>query len=73
VSRGILAKDDLASCAIDLTHLARAITFMPTLLEAKFVDIEPQSTVHVNDEKHGTRVPAVRDYFSNGCLGHVVP
>src|SRR5258708_15607086 len=52
-SRGILAKDDLASRAMDLADPARAVALMPTLLEAEHVDVESQCTVHVSNEEHG--------------------
>src|SRR5437879_9094010 len=39
-SRGVLAKDDLASHAIDLADPARSIALMPTLLEAENIDVE---------------------------------
>src|SRR5207245_7178072 len=69
-SRGILAKDDLAFRAIHLADLARAVALMPTLLEAEHVDVEAKCTVHVSNEEHGTRVPAVSDLLFDGCLGH---
>src|SRR5260370_11730183 len=69
-TRGILAKDDLASRAMDLADPARAVALMPTLLEAEHVDVEAKRTVHVSNEEHGTRVPAVSDLLSDGCLGH---
>jgi hypothetical protein len=69
-SRGILAKDDLTFRAVDLADLARAVALMPTLLEAEHVDVEPKCTVHVSNEEHGTRVPAVSDLLADGCLGH---
>src|ERR1700676_708044 len=72
-SRGILAKDDLASRAMDLADPARAVALMPTLLEAEHVDVEPKCAVHVSNEEHGTRVPPVSDLLSDGCLGHAVP
>src|SRR6266436_2102213 len=69
-SRGILAKDDLASRAMDLADPARAVALMPILLEAEHVDVKPKCTVHVSNEEHGTRVPAVSDLLADGCLGH---
>src|SRR5258706_1236559 len=69
-SRGILAKDDLASRAMDLADPARAVALMPTLLEAKHADVEAKCTVHVSNEEHGTRVPAVSDLLADGCFGH---
>jgi len=39
----ILAKDDLASRAINLADPARAVALMPTLLEAEHVDVEPKA------------------------------
>src|SRR5260370_3241083 len=41
-SRGILAKDDLASRAMDLADPALAVALMPTLLDAKHPDVEAQ-------------------------------
>ena len=70
-SRGMLAKYDLASRAIDLADLARAVALVPALLEAEHVDVEPKCSVHVSNEEHGTRVPPVSDLLSDGCLGHV--
>ena len=52
-SRGMLAKDDLASRAIDLADPARAVALMPTLLEAEHVDVKPKCTVHVSNEETG--------------------
>src|SRR6266704_808283 len=69
-SSGILAKDDLASRAMDLANPARAVALMPTLLEAEHVDVEAKRTVHVSNEEHGTRVPPVSDLLADGCLGH---
>src|SRR5258708_40150866 len=68
-ARGILAKDDLASCAIDLADPARAVALMPSLLEAEYVDVEAKCAVHVRNEDHGTGVPPVSDLFGDGCLG----
>src|SRR4029077_7020100 len=69
-SRGILAKDDLASRALDLADPARAVALMPSLLETELVDVEAKCTVHVRNEEHGTRVPPVSDLLADGCLGH---
>src|SRR5438552_5380802 len=69
-SRSILAKDDLASRAMDLADPARAVALMPTLLEAEHVDVEAKRTVHVRNKEHGTRVPPVSDPLADTCLGH---
>src|SRR5258708_22489999 len=69
-SRGILAKNDLASRAMDLADPARAVALMPTLLEAEHVDVEAKCSVHVSNEEHGTRVPPMSDLLADGCLGH---
>src|SRR5882724_663975 len=69
-ARGILAKDDLASRAIDLADPARAVALMPSLLEAEYVDVEAKCAVHVSNEEHGTGVPPVSDLLGDGCLGH---
>src|SRR5258708_29523909 len=55
---------------MDLADPARAVALMPTLLEAEHVDVEAQCTVHVSNEEHGTRVPAMSDLLADGCLGH---
>jgi hypothetical protein len=55
---------------MDLADPARAVALMPTLLEAEHVDVEAKCTVHVSNEEHGTRVPAVSDLLADGCLGH---
>src|SRR5882762_2608703 len=69
-SRGVLAKDELTSRAMDLADPARAVALMPILLEAEHVDVEAKCTVHVSNEEHGTRVPPVSDLLADGCLGH---
>src|SRR6266481_2586303 len=69
-SRGILAKDELASGAMDLADPARAVALMPTLLEAEHVNVEAKCTVHVSNEEHGARVPPVSDLLADGCRGH---
>src|SRR5882724_8746320 len=69
-ARGFLAKDDLASRAIDLADPARAVALMPSLLEAEYVDVEAKCAVHVSNEEHGTGVPPVSDLLGDGCLGH---
>src|SRR3982074_1307623 len=51
-TRGVLAEDDLAFSAIDLADLARAVAFMPTLLEAEHVDVETKRPVHLDDAEH---------------------
>jgi hypothetical protein len=69
-AHGVLAKDNLAFSAIDLADFARAVTFMPTLFEAEHVDVETKCTVHVGDEEHRARVPAVNNLISHGLLCH---
>src|SRR5579871_2384354 len=69
-SRGIFAKDDLASRAIHLADSARSVALMPALLEAEQVDVEPQRAVHVGNKEHGTCVPPMSDLLCDGCLGH---
>src|SRR6266403_4486676 len=66
-SRAILAKNDLASRAMDLADPTRAVALMPILLEAELVDVEAKCAVHVRNEEHGTRVPAVSDLLCDGC------
>src|SRR5437867_3203410 len=69
-AHGILAEDDLAFSAIDLADFARAVAFMPTLFEAEHVDVETKCAVHVGDEEHRARVPAVNNLISHGLLCH---
>jgi hypothetical protein len=56
---------------MDLADPARAAALMPTLLEAELVDVEPECALHVSNEEHGTRVPPVTDFLSDGYLGHI--
>src|SRR6185312_11756327 len=58
-ARGVFTENDLAFAAADLADLARAIAFMPTLLEAEHVDVELKRAVHIGDEKNRARVPPV--------------
>jgi hypothetical protein len=55
---------------MDSTDLARAGAFMPALLEAKQVAVEPKCAVHVSNEEHGPRVPPMNDLLTDGCLRH---
>src|ERR1700680_900276 len=71
-ARRVLAKDDLTLSVIDLTDPARAIAFMPTLLEAEPVDVETNRAVHVGDEEDGARVPPVNNLGCCGLFRHSV-
>jgi hypothetical protein len=67
---GVLAEDDLAFSVIDLADRARAVAFMPSLFEAEQVDEETNCAVHVGDDEHRTRVPAVNHLIAHGLLRH---
>src|SRR6185312_2528188 len=67
---GVLAENDLAFAATHLADLARAIAFMPTLLEAEHVDIEPKRAVHIGDEQNRARVPSVSSLVWHDSFPH---
>jgi len=70
-SRGILAKDDLASHAMDLADPARAVALMPTLLEAELVDVEAKRTVHVSNEEQTVAFAMIcNEMYDAGRRGH---
>src|SRR5207244_4347523 len=58
--------DALPISTIDLTDLARAVAFMPTLFEAEHVDVEMKRAVHVGNEEHRTRVPPLNNLVFHG-------
>ena len=67
-ARDVLTEDDLAFSPSDLADLARAVTFMPTLLEAEHVDVETKRAVHVGNEEDRARVPPVDNLSSHSLL-----
>src|SRR4030088_2859638 len=69
-ARGVLAEDDLAFSVIDLADRTRAVTLMPTLFEAEHVDVEAKCAVHVGNEDHRARVPAVNNLIFHGLVRH---
>src|SRR6267378_6377234 len=69
-ARGVLAEDDLAFSVTDLADFARTVTFMPALFEAEHLDVEMKSAVHIGDEEHRARIPAVNNLICHGLLCH---
>jgi hypothetical protein len=69
-ARSILTEDDLALSVIDLSDFARAVAFVPALLEAERVDVETKRAVDVANEENRARVPPVNDLASHCLLRH---
>ena len=71
-ARPILAENNLALATIDLANLPFTIAAVPRLLEAEHVDVKPRCAIHVGNEEHGARIPAVNGLASPGWLCHAV-
>jgi hypothetical protein len=71
-ARGVLTEDDLALSVIDLADFARAVAFVPALLEAERVDVETKRAVDVANEENRARVPPVNNLASHCLLRHSV-
>ena len=69
-ARDVLTVDDLALSVIDLADFARAIAFMPALLEAEHVDLKTKRAVDVANEENRARVPPVNNLASYCLLRH---
>src|SRR5882724_3903910 len=72
-ARGVLAENDLAFSTIHLADVARAVTFMPTLLESEPLKVEIKRAVHVGNEEHRARVPPLNHLAFHGLLGNPRP
>jgi len=69
-ARCVFTENDLALSVIDLADLPGAVACMPSLVEAKPVDVEANRAVHVGNEENRARVPPVNRLTSRGLLCH---